>query len=263
MSKNIKKHLLKTVACTLSLYSLGVLSPKEANAAWIAKGTNWYYSDDAGSNLTGWQYIDGNWYYMWSDGSMAYNTWLQSANGKWYYLNSNGKMATNTTINGCTLGSDGAWIITPKGALDRTDVLGEHPLRTDLSQNSRQEGLANSISTSNLNLSSSDNYFLETLVSNLGQEKLYLSEAQNQCIGKVLQGKYMITDIKMFSQEFKNIDCIGVGNEVDVIQQKSTIGNYKSNASYTYDKYQILSKVVNSVGSGFACIRVIIEFQEV
>ena len=34
--------------------------------------------------MTGWQTIDGKWYYLKADGRMA-SEWLQD-NGKWYYL---------------------------------------------------------------------------------------------------------------------------------------------------------------------------------
>ena len=34
--------------------------------------------------MTGWQTIDGKWYYLKTDGRMA-SEWLQD-NGKWYYL---------------------------------------------------------------------------------------------------------------------------------------------------------------------------------
>ena len=94
--------LLKTLALTLSLTSIGALAPMVANAAWYQSGNEWYYTNDSGSNVTGWQQIDGNWYYMWSDGTMAKNTWLES-NSKWYYLGNTGAMVYNTVIDGYTI----------------------------------------------------------------------------------------------------------------------------------------------------------------
>lgn len=40
--------------------------------------------------VTGWRYIDGNWYYFSSSGAMQVN-W-QQIDGNWYYFNSNGTM---------------------------------------------------------------------------------------------------------------------------------------------------------------------------
>ncbi|AOR25036.1 hypothetical protein [Clostridium taeniosporum] len=267
MSKTIKFKLIKTLALTLSISSLGVITPKASYAAgqahWKSINSNWYYMDSTGKVETGWINDNGIWYYMWSDGTMAKNTWIQSANGKWYYLNESGKMLSNTTINGYTIGNDGAWIISNRGNLTFDDLTISHVPRDDLSLNSRQESLANSLSSCNISLNNGDNKILNFISSNLAQEKLYISEAKNQCIGKVIGNKYMINDIKVFSQAFKNIDCIGVGNEKDVVTQKSNVVDYKSNANYVYDKYIILHKTVNDVGSEFAVIRVVIEFKEI
>ena len=52
----------------------------------------WYYFNSNGDKLTGWQKIKGVWYYLKSDGAMAIG-WVK-VNGKWYYLKSNGAMAT-------------------------------------------------------------------------------------------------------------------------------------------------------------------------
>ncbi|MBY6860820.1 hypothetical protein [Clostridium botulinum] len=257
-----KIKILKTIALTLTVASFIAITPSNASAeTWRNSNNNWYYINSTGQAKTGWIQDNGNWYYMWSDGTMAKDTWIQSANGNWYYLNNNGAMAINTVVNGYTLGSDGAWIISQNGSLTFADLTISHVPREDLSQNSRQESLANSLSACNISLNDYDNKILNFIASNLAQEKLYLSEAKNQCIGKTI-GNKVITDIKMFSQEFKNTDCIGVGNEKDVVTQKSNVKDYKSNANYIYDKYLILDKTVNHVGSEFAVIRVVVEFKE-
>ena len=41
--------------------------------------------------LTGWQEIEGEWYYLNEDGAMASNTWIGD-----YYLTGNGTMAKNS-----------------------------------------------------------------------------------------------------------------------------------------------------------------------
>ena len=61
---------------------------------------------------TGWEKVDGNWYYMASSGKMV-TGWCEIG-GKWYYFskesNSLGQMLYNTTVDGYKLGADGAWI---------------------------------------------------------------------------------------------------------------------------------------------------------
>ena len=61
---------------------------------------------------TGWQKVDGNWYYLAASGKMA-TGWVQ-VGGKWYYMskesNSLGQMLANTTVEGYKLGADGAMI---------------------------------------------------------------------------------------------------------------------------------------------------------
>lgn len=78
----------------------------------------WYYlnpvSDGTrGAMETGWKQINGNWYYLnpVSDGTKGQmkTGWVQT-DGKWYYLYSDGHMAANTTIDGWTVGPDGAWV---------------------------------------------------------------------------------------------------------------------------------------------------------
>ena len=55
--------------------------------------------------MTGWQAIDGEWYYLDTEGRMATNTWIGD-----YYLTGNGSMAVNQWIGNYYVGSDGLWI---------------------------------------------------------------------------------------------------------------------------------------------------------
>jgi glucan-binding YG repeat protein len=95
---------------------------------WINSSGKWYYLSHDGSMETGWGKVDNKWYYFGSNGVMnrywvkidnkwyyfagdgAMKTGWQLISNKWYYFYSNGSMASNTTIDGCKLGSDGAWI---------------------------------------------------------------------------------------------------------------------------------------------------------
>ncbi|WP_253198336.1 NlpC/P60 family protein [Clostridium gasigenes] len=79
---------------------------------WQQIDSTWYYMDASGVMKTGWQQIDSKWYYM--DASGVMKTGWQQVDSKWYYMDASGVMATNTTIEGYTIGSDGA-IVANKG----------------------------------------------------------------------------------------------------------------------------------------------------
>lgn len=77
---------------------------------------SWFYLLPEGSMATGWQLVDGRWYYLnpsaeGTQGAMV--TGWQKIGEKWYYLNpepgaAQGAMAANTTIDGYYVGVDGA-----------------------------------------------------------------------------------------------------------------------------------------------------------
>jgi len=73
----------------------------------------WFHLDADGKLTTGWYKDDtGNWYFL-CDGSQygalgVMMTGWKQINGNWYYFNDNGAMASDTTVEGYTLGSDGA-----------------------------------------------------------------------------------------------------------------------------------------------------------
>lgn len=88
------KHKLLNKLTALCLVSSTVIlaAPDKASAAWInSYNGGWAYSE--GNYLvTGWKYINGNWYYFDSIGRMQ-TGWINDA-GKYYYLDGNGAMQT-------------------------------------------------------------------------------------------------------------------------------------------------------------------------
>ena len=58
---------------------------------WVSTSDGWMYQID-GNDTTGWQNINGTWYFMNGSGIMQ-TGWVLS-NGKWYYMNDNGSMET-------------------------------------------------------------------------------------------------------------------------------------------------------------------------
>lgn len=77
---------------------------------WLNYSNSWYYLGTDGAKKTGWQLVEGQWYYLDTAEGRMQTGWIKDIDGKYYYLNSNGTMASNTTINGYKLGSNGAWI---------------------------------------------------------------------------------------------------------------------------------------------------------
>ena len=59
---------------------------------WQRINGTWYYMNGSGAMLTGWQRINGTWYYMNSSGAML--TGWQFIGGVWYYMNPSGAMLT-------------------------------------------------------------------------------------------------------------------------------------------------------------------------
>lgn len=86
------KFLNKLIAVSIALTVVTVMIPMKTEAAWI----NNYYGGFAYSNgyylSTGWNMINGTWYYFNSLGVMQ-TGWLNS-NGTWYYLDQSGAMQT-------------------------------------------------------------------------------------------------------------------------------------------------------------------------
>jgi len=99
---------LKLISSSLLLVaSILALNPMGASAEWKQDNIGWWYTQGS-SWAVGWKLIEGKWYYLGQDGYMK-TGWLQDINGKWYYLKSDGSMDHDTTIDGLTVGSDGAW----------------------------------------------------------------------------------------------------------------------------------------------------------
>lgn len=76
---------------------------------WILNNGHWYYLNESGIMQTGWNLVNNEWYYLNSEGIMQVG-WIKDLNGKYYYMQSNGTMAKNTTIEGYRLGVDGSWV---------------------------------------------------------------------------------------------------------------------------------------------------------
>ena len=101
-------------------YTLSFSNNINAGTATITiKGTGNYagtktanFQIYAKNNSAGWQFRNGDWYYYYSNGTIAKNGWIADSVG-WCYLGSDGRMLRNSwakdTHGTCWLGADGYW----------------------------------------------------------------------------------------------------------------------------------------------------------
>ena len=95
------------VATVLRRFVEIVIDPQTANGWQQNDSGEWSYYKN-GEPLKGWFSVDQKKYWMdKTTGKMFSNGWKQ-IDGKWYYFYPDGAMAVNTTIDGYTIGSDGA-----------------------------------------------------------------------------------------------------------------------------------------------------------
>ncbi|AWK52200.1 hypothetical protein DIC82_14855 [Clostridium beijerinckii] len=268
-----KNKLLKTLALTLAISSLGVLVPNslsttayaEGQAYWQQINNSWYYMDSTGKARTGWVQDNGYWYYIGSDGVMK-TGWIQD-DGNWYYLWSNGQMATNTKIGGYYVNSSGAWTTSivsnsSDNVLKPQDADGQHYRRIDISQSQRDVTASNQLTNYNVDMSSEGLRRMKILSINLAQSKTTIDEARSNCIGKVVDGKYKITDIKFFDQSFFIVNTGSDADKKVKAIQNSSLVTYKSSSSYKYDEFLVFS-CGNARAAEWEAIRVVVEFEAV
>lgn len=94
----IKKSIVTAaLACVLSVGTLfsGTCS-YGVSAEWDTSGGKWYYLDEDGDKVTGFQEIDGETYYFGKDGVMK-TGWIYSGDDKYYYKK-DGSMAKDCTL---------------------------------------------------------------------------------------------------------------------------------------------------------------------
>lgn len=78
---------------------------------WVTFEGKTYYVRDDGSKVTGWLNLNNNWYLFDTSGVVVSGWYFDMGSRKYYYLSPvDYKMAHDTTINGYTVGTDGAWI---------------------------------------------------------------------------------------------------------------------------------------------------------
>lgn len=94
------------VATVLRRFVEIVIDPQTAQGWMQNHSGSWQYMKN-GKPATGWLQDDKKWYWLDNNGWMFANGWKQIG-GKWYYFYSDGSMAVNTTIDGYTIGPDGA-----------------------------------------------------------------------------------------------------------------------------------------------------------
>lgn len=99
------KKILVGVLTTLSILSTS--APVIAHAEWNSNSNGWWYNQGS-SWATGWNEIDGQWYYFDTNGYMK-KGWLKDG-ANWYYLAPSGEMARDCYV--------GDYHLNPQGILD-------------------------------------------------------------------------------------------------------------------------------------------------
>ncbi|WP_315069312.1 hypothetical protein [uncultured Clostridium sp.] len=263
-----RNKIFKIITLTLALSSVGTVTAFADGGYWQQSGSSWYYKDSStGTIKTGWIQDNGYWYYLNSDGVMQ-TGWLYDS-GNWYYLYSNGTMATNTTIGGYYLSSTGAWTTSTSSsvssnsgsALTWEDVYSNRNPRGDIGQRQEDINAGSQLTNYNIDMSSDEQRWFSTLSMNLVDQRLTIDEAKANCVGKIVNGKYRISDIKFFDQIFSTTTGSFTDNKVNAIKN-SSLSSYKSTSTYFYDGYDVFSCGNSKVGQWEAS-RTIVELEAV
>lgn len=262
-----KNKILKIMALTLALSSIGTVTAFADGGSWQQLNNNWYYKDNlTGRMETGWIQDNGHWYYL--DSSEIMKTgWIYDS-GNWFYLYGDGTMAHDASINGYYLNNDGNWTDdiganTSSGtSLNWRDTEGPHEIKDAAPRQIDYDASALAL-YKNVDLSDSGISAMKGLFYQLGNERLYLPEAKYQCIGKVVDGKYFINDIKFFQ---KDLDRGGYPNAMDAqtianFLKQSSLYDYKSTAPYVYDTS--IGQLVGNGNTHWEIIRMVVEFGSV
>ena len=95
------------VATVLRRFVEIVIDPQAANGWQQNDSGQWNYYRN-GEPVKGWLSDDQKWYWLDKTTGMMFAGGWKQIDGKWYYFHTDGTMAVNTTIDGHTIGSDGA-----------------------------------------------------------------------------------------------------------------------------------------------------------
>jgi transglutaminase/protease-like cytokinesis protein 3 len=97
----MKKFKLKKILVpSLVVISLIGLNPIGVSAKWKSNSKGWWYTEGK-SYVTGWELIEGNWYYFYSDGYMAKDTTIDG-----YYVNGSGVWTNDISASNAKLSLD-------------------------------------------------------------------------------------------------------------------------------------------------------------
>ena len=95
------------VATILRRFVEIVIDPQTANGWQQNDSGQWSYYRN-GKPVKGRLSDDQKWYWLDKTTGMMFAGGWKQIDGKWYYFYTDGTMAVNTTIDGYTIGSDGA-----------------------------------------------------------------------------------------------------------------------------------------------------------
>lgn len=263
-----RNKLLKAIVLALAITSVSASTLNtRANAAegnWKLQNNNWYYMDSTGKAQTGWIQDNEHWCYLDNNGIMK-TGWIYD-NGNWFFLYGNGTMAHDCSINGYYLNSSGAWTI-DTGAnssyatdLSSRDIVTTHRIRL-LAPTEWANEASNLLTYKNFDISAKSERTMQWLRYILGNEIIYLEEAKPQLVGKIIDGKYFINDVKFYRKVYEPIefkcDSFNAQSIADFLK-KGSLYDYKSTSPYVYD-----TSIVLMGGNGYnkeEAVRLVVEF---
>lgn len=107
-----KLKLTKLITGILVVVSILSLNPIGASAVWKQNSTGWTYDKGENHYAKGWEIIDGK-VYCFDQNSYMKTGWIQEGRN-WFYLYSNGQLSYDTAIDGYYLNTvTGEWSKTP------------------------------------------------------------------------------------------------------------------------------------------------------
>lgn len=252
-----KNRLIKTIALTLALSSVGAVGASAVGQPyWKVSNNNWYYYDSNGKIKSGWIYDKGNWYYLYSTGIMAKNTWIQSE-GKWYYLGENGAMVYNRVVDNCKIGSKGYWIANVKESFSKFD------LRQNLDnysfcgcENIDSEEQKKYIK-STINITKSELSMIDHITNNLALSQYEEGDVKENLIGMTTEdNKYIITNVYISKVRYAQNS-----GDKDEILASSSVFDYKPQSQYYFDIGRLL-KYGYRYNFDWGVYRLVLEFEE-
>jgi hypothetical protein len=107
----IRLKFLDTVETVqLSAQAYDIENSTGKTIKWAKKSDGTWTLLINGQSATGWQRVNGKWYYLKENGNTQIG-WFKDNDGKWYYFKNGGDMALRDYIDGYYINEKGVWVV--------------------------------------------------------------------------------------------------------------------------------------------------------